>query len=53
MTGEIDWEPLKATFANLGPDSARRVGDARPALGGHAAGCATRWRPSPGGGAAA
>jgi len=28
VTGEIDWEPLKATFANLGPDSARRVGDA-------------------------
>ncbi len=28
MTGEIDWEPLKATLANLGPDSARRIGGA-------------------------
>ncbi|MFQ5557914.1 MAG: hypothetical protein ACE5GB_10475 [Acidimicrobiales bacterium] len=28
MTGEIDWEPLQATLANDGPDSARRIGDA-------------------------
>jgi len=28
VTGEIDWEPLKATLSNLGPDSARRVADA-------------------------
>ena len=26
--GEIDWEPLKRTLANGGPDSARRIGDA-------------------------
>ena len=25
ITGEIDWEPLRATFKNLGPDSARRI----------------------------
>jgi len=25
VTGEIDWEPLRATFKNLGPDSARRI----------------------------
>ena len=28
ITGEIDWEPLHATRDNLGPDSARRIGDA-------------------------
>ncbi len=28
VTGEIDWEPLKATLSNLGPDSARRIADA-------------------------
>jgi ring-1,2-phenylacetyl-CoA epoxidase subunit PaaA len=28
VTGEIDWAPLRATLANLGPDSARRIGDA-------------------------
>lgn len=26
--GEIDWSHLKATLANAGPDSARRIGDA-------------------------
>ncbi len=26
--GEIDWAPLQAAVANLGPDSARRIGDA-------------------------
>lgn len=26
--GPIDWKPLHATAANLGPDSARRIGDA-------------------------
>ncbi len=26
--GPIDWEPLEAIAANLGPDSARRIGDA-------------------------
>ena len=26
--GEIDWTPLRATLDNLGPDSARRIGDA-------------------------
>jgi ring-1,2-phenylacetyl-CoA epoxidase subunit PaaA len=31
VIGEIDWEPLKATFANLGPDSARRIDTARQA----------------------
>jgi len=25
LTGEIDWEPLKATMRNGGPDSARRI----------------------------
>jgi ring-1,2-phenylacetyl-CoA epoxidase subunit PaaA len=28
VTGAIDWAPLRATLANLGPDSARRIGDA-------------------------
>ena len=28
VTGEIDWGPLRATLDNLGPDSARRIGDA-------------------------
>ena len=28
VTGEIDWAPLRATLDNLGPDSARRIGDA-------------------------
>jgi ring-1,2-phenylacetyl-CoA epoxidase subunit PaaA len=31
VIGEIDWEPLKATFANLGPDSTRRIDTARRA----------------------
>lgn len=31
VMGEIDWEPLKATMRNGGPDSARRLGDARDA----------------------
>ncbi len=26
--GDIDWAPLKAAMANVGPDSARRIGDA-------------------------
>ncbi len=26
--GPIDWEPLKKTFANVGPDSERRISDA-------------------------
>lgn len=26
--GPIDWAPLRATLANLGPDSARRIGEA-------------------------
>ena len=29
--GEIDWEPLKQTMRNGGPDSERRIGDARNA----------------------
>lgn len=29
VAGPIDWEPLKKTFANVGPDSARRIRDAR------------------------
>jgi ring-1,2-phenylacetyl-CoA epoxidase subunit PaaA len=29
ILGEIDWEPLKRTMANGGPDSARRIADAR------------------------
>ena len=29
VLGEIDWEPLKRTMANGGPDSARRIGEAR------------------------
>jgi len=28
VAGPIDWEPLKKTFANVGPDSARRIGEA-------------------------
>jgi ring-1,2-phenylacetyl-CoA epoxidase subunit PaaA len=28
VTGDIDWSHLRATFANAGPDSARRIGDA-------------------------
>ena len=28
VTGAIDWSHLRATFANAGPDSARRIGDA-------------------------
>ncbi|MEE9414890.1 MAG: 1,2-phenylacetyl-CoA epoxidase subunit PaaA [Acidimicrobiales bacterium] len=28
MAGPIDWEPLKATLANGGPDSARRIAEA-------------------------
>ncbi|MGH9243654.1 MAG: 1,2-phenylacetyl-CoA epoxidase subunit PaaA [Acidimicrobiales bacterium] len=28
VIGEIDWEPLRATFRNLGPDSARRLATA-------------------------
>lgn len=28
VIGEIDWEPLKRTFAQGGPDSARRIGEA-------------------------
>lgn len=28
VAGPIDWEPLKRTLANGGPDSARRIGDA-------------------------
>ncbi|MDH3678775.1 MAG: 1,2-phenylacetyl-CoA epoxidase subunit A [Acidimicrobiia bacterium] len=28
IIGEIDWEPLKRTFVQGGPDSARRIGDA-------------------------
>lgn len=31
VLGEIDWEPLKATLRNLGPDSARRIDTARRA----------------------
>ena len=27
--GPIDWEPLKRTLAQGGPDSARRIGEAR------------------------
>ncbi|MEL7157339.1 MAG: 1,2-phenylacetyl-CoA epoxidase subunit PaaA [Actinomycetota bacterium] len=29
IMGEIDWEPLKRAIANGGPDSARRINDAR------------------------
>ena len=29
VLGEIDWEPLKRTIANGGPDSARRIANAR------------------------
>jgi len=28
VVGEIDWEPLKRTFVQGGPDSARRIGEA-------------------------
>lgn len=28
VSGEIDWEPLRQTLANRGPDSARRIGHA-------------------------
>ena len=28
VAGEIDWEPLKKTFANVGPDSERRIAEA-------------------------
>ena len=28
MCGPIDWEPLKKTFANVGPDSERRINEA-------------------------
>lgn len=28
MCGPIDWEPLKKTFANVGPDSERRISEA-------------------------
>ncbi len=28
VAGPIDWEPLKKTFANVGPDSARRISEA-------------------------
>ena len=29
VLGEIDWEPLKRTMANGGPESARRIANAR------------------------
>ena len=28
MTSDIDWEPLKATMRNGGPDSRRRISNA-------------------------
>ena len=40
--GEIDWTPLRATLDNLGPDSARRIGDAAGELAATRRGFATR-----------